>query len=364
VAVEALRGVLWEALLDELRGPMFDRSLARQVADFADRLAYVCAMTLVATIAATIRTGSAAAAVEDAVVAIVDSAAAVSESDGPPAPLKRVVLIDEREEIPAAPGPVIASQAPGSSQAEQTLVRPLPWDMPPSEPRGPRQSSQTATRRFREDPAPAPADRSAPAPPQTVAGGSPARGVNPVSQVATAPEIEIKDERGEGTLAAWIGSIGRELERFEEDQLPFAVLLVELGDSERLRRAERPGGLLSLTSQVERVLDEGLQLLGRSSAAGRDRPVGSLTCERPGRYWLLAPDTDAISARRLAEWLVRAIRPLASRRWAPVEVTIGTAVCPDDGRDATTLAARADAELYAARAREPEIPGRRPIQKP
>src|ERR1039458_4509134 len=42
-AVEALRGVLWEVLLDELRWPIFDRSPARQVADISDRLAYVCA---------------------------------------------------------------------------------------------------------------------------------------------------------------------------------------------------------------------------------------------------------------------------------------------------------------------------------
>ena len=46
-AVEALRGVLWEALLDELRWPSPDATAARQVADLADRLAYVCSSALV-----------------------------------------------------------------------------------------------------------------------------------------------------------------------------------------------------------------------------------------------------------------------------------------------------------------------------
>src|SRR5450755_747443 len=46
-AVEALRGVLLEALLGELRDPP-----ARQVADLADRLAYVCATALAAAVGA------------------------------------------------------------------------------------------------------------------------------------------------------------------------------------------------------------------------------------------------------------------------------------------------------------------------
>jgi GGDEF domain-containing protein len=141
-------------------------------------------------------------------------------------------------------------------------------------------------------------------------------------------------------------SIANEFERFEQNRLPFAVVLVELGDYERLRDAALPGGILSLTSQVERVLDEALQRVAAASDQGRGWPMGSLTCERPGRYWLVAPDTDALAAKRLASWLLRAIRPVTSRRWAPVEVTITTAVCPDDGRDAVALAAHADAGLY------------------
>ncbi len=191
--------------------------------------------------------------------------------------------------------------------------------------------------------------------PQAAEGGWPTGGGGPAPQTTAEPEIHIRDERREEGPAAWIGSIGRELERFERDHLPFAVLLVELGDVERLRRAVLPAGMLSLTSQVERVLDEGLQLIGGASAGGRGRRAGWLTCELPGRYWLLAPETDGFAARRLAAWLVRAVRPLAGRRWTPLEVTIGTAVCPEDGREAAALAAHADAALQVARAAERSI---------
>ena len=42
-AVESLRGVLWEGLLDELDGPA-DRRQARLLGDVSDRLAHVCAV--------------------------------------------------------------------------------------------------------------------------------------------------------------------------------------------------------------------------------------------------------------------------------------------------------------------------------
>jgi hypothetical protein len=49
-AVEALRGVLWEALLGELRWPSPEAAAARQMADLADRLAHVCSSVLVSAL--------------------------------------------------------------------------------------------------------------------------------------------------------------------------------------------------------------------------------------------------------------------------------------------------------------------------
>ena len=80
------------------------------------------------------------------------------------------------------------------------------------------------------------------------------------------------------------------------------------------------------------------------------RPADSLTRERPGRYWLLAPQTDGPRRAVLAERLARAVSSSASHRGTPLEVAVGIAVCPEDGRQASELAAHADVGLYAARA--------------
>jgi GGDEF domain-containing protein len=152
------------------------------------------------------------------------------------------------------------------------------------------------------------------------------------------PEIEIRDERGERDPTAWIASIGRRLERYERDGVPFAVLLIELADVERLRHAELPGEMARLTGQVETAL------------TGELRPADALTRESPGRYWLLAQETDTDSARALAGRLAGAVQGAASHRGAPLEIAVGVAVCPADGTQAAALAARADMALYAARA--------------
>ncbi len=160
-------------------------------------------------------------------------------------------------------------------------------------------------------------------------------------------EIEIRDERHEDSRresahregpSAWIASIGRRLERHERDGAPFAVLLVELVDVERLRHAELPGEVARLTGLIETALSNEL------------RPADSLTRENPGRYWLLAPETDSDSARALAERLAGAVRGTVSHRGAPLQVAVGIAVCPADGSQAAALAAHADIALFAARA--------------
>jgi GGDEF domain-containing protein len=151
-------------------------------------------------------------------------------------------------------------------------------------------------------------------------------------------DIEIRDERGEQAPTAWIASIARLLERYARDRAPFAVLLVELADVERLRHAELPGEVSRLTGLVEAAL------------SGELRPADSLTRESPGRYWLLAPETDSGAATTLAERMASAVRGAASHRGASLEIAVGIAVCPVDGSEAVALAAHADVALYAARA--------------
>jgi GGDEF domain-containing protein len=273
-AVEALRGVLWEALLEELRWPVLEQSHARRVADTSDRLAYVCASALAAALGADTPQPDA----DD------DTEPSFAEVKPPPDPPerkeaaeRRVVIVDEREQVPASP---------------------------------------------RRTPA----------------------------------EIEIRDERGEVGPAAWIGSIGRQLERFRRDGQPFAVLLVELGDVQRLRRDDGPEETSPLLEQLEQALASELRNAATppppndGPEPGREPWSGSFTRERPGRYWLLAPATDRRGARGVAERLIAAVRGLARPRGVLLEVAIGTANCPEDGREAAALAAHADVELYAARA--------------
>jgi hypothetical protein len=142
--VELLRGVVWEAALDDLRQPT-----ARQVADLSDRLAYVCA----ALVAALLDRHEPAAAAAIPSAAPASGAERVLYSSPRTSPGgRRAVLIDEREEpvrspargrdddpvgAPAAPGRAAAASprvtARGGEQGSRpagTAPRPLPWDTP------------------------------------------------------------------------------------------------------------------------------------------------------------------------------------------------------------------------------------------
>jgi GGDEF domain-containing protein len=158
---------------------------------------------------------------------------------------------------------------------------------------------------------------------------------------SVAAGIEIHDTRRDdepAPPAAWIGSIARRLQRHRDDRLPFAVLLIEIAGIERLARAEPGEEIARLTDHAERAISAEL------------RPADLLTRESLGRYWLVTPETDAAGARHLAERLARTVRLSARHRGVPLELAIGIAICPDDGREASVLAAHADVGVYAARA--------------
>jgi GGDEF domain-containing protein len=305
-AAQALSEALWEALHEELTDPV-----QRRAAELSERLADV-----------------------SATVAL----------------LARVIPGESGQgEQPAA-----SARGDGESPGAEAIGAERPT---PSEPLAPPESSSPAERAIHAEPPPPRASSAARAP------TSPAVLVDELAPPAPTPEapsetpepsaravreIEIRDERHEVTRServhdasepdAWVGAIGRRLERYERDRAPFAVLVVELADVERLRHAELPGEVSRLTGLVEAAL------------ASELRPADSLTRESPGRYWLLAPETDAHAARALVERLANAVRGAASHRGAPLEVAVGIAVCPLDGSQAAALAAHAEIALYAARA--------------
>jgi GGDEF domain-containing protein len=336
-AVEALRGVLWEALLDELSVPS-----ARLLADVSDRLAHVCACALAATLEATLILVAGTSGVGAGDTALPSapagrdpgqrfSAGGVSGAPVEQWPLAGAVIVDEREGVQLARAESSTSSSESVAAGSQTRggpssepERPLSWD---------------------ESPPVAPADSLAR---QRQSTRDQAPPIAPVEPPRPPDEIEIRDERGEEGPSAWIGSIGRQVTRFESDGHPFAVLLVELLDIERIRRLESVVELTRLSAQVQDVLASELRPLGS----------GSLTRERPGRYWLLAPETDRAGAERLVERLAAAVSSSLSHRGAPLEVVIGSAVGPEDGLRAPALAAHADVGLYAARSSTRRARGR------
>lgn len=250
-ALELLRGVLCEALREEISEPS-----SRQTADLCERVAHVCAVTLAGALA-----GGLAATHHNPTRDHLRGGSAPGSEVGVP-PGARPLIVDELDDVRAPEREPLGSHAGGE-------------------------------------------------------GGH---------------AIAIRDRRGEPAPTAWLEAIARELERHEPQELPFAVLLVELRDLERLRLQSTPARLAADLASLEQLL------------AGS----GSVIRERPGRYWVLASGADRREARLLAERLADAV--LAAGPGEPLATLIGIAVYPADGRHAAALAAHADVDLIAARA--------------
>jgi len=256
------------------------------VAELGDRLAHVCAVLAATVLADTVQSLATGEGPQPA-----EPETAPASEPGARAGATAGLLIDEREDLePAIPTSAVPRESAPAVSGRHSRLPPYPWESP----RAPAETS-----------------------------------------------IAIRDERREDGPAAWIRSIERQLERFSNDGVPFAALLVEVSE------LERPGAD-ARSALLGRVLERELDRYGGSGAA-RERPATSLTRERAGRYWLLAGGAGASAAQRLAESLVQAIRALSASQGQQPEVTVGVALCPDDGRDAATLAACADMGIYTAR---------------
>jgi GGDEF domain-containing protein len=164
----------------------------------------------------------------------------------------------------------------------------------------------------------------------------------PVSAPSVAPpepEVVIHDARSNGeVIEPWRAPIERRLDRQLQDGRPFSVLAMEVDDLERL-----------LASATGREVVEAIEAAERA-ICGELRPADMLVRERLGRYWLTAPETDLATARALGQRLADAVSAAAFHHGAPLALSIGLAVCPDDAIDADMLAAHADEGLFAARA--------------
>jgi GGDEF domain-containing protein len=153
------------------------------------------------------------------------------------------------------------------------------------------------------------------------------------------PEVVIHDARSTGeVIEPWRAPIERRLERQLQDGRPFSVLTMEVDDLDRL-----------LASATGREVVEAIEAAERA-ICNELRPADMLVRERLGRYWLTAPETDLATGRALGQRLADAVAAAAFHHGAPLALSIGLAVAPDDALDAELLAAHADEGLFAARA--------------
>lgn len=317
-AAEALRQASWELVLDEL--PSAQRASGRRVAAVCDRLAYVCAAML----------GRALEGWAGVPAREWDSEQFQERSGGP----RHESIGRPREPIaepahapaPAEPGrhagggaiAIVDERAPAQDDGHAELAPEdagsLPLALGDVEERSPVGAGEGVD-----------ADWGA--------AGAVSSLRERAGEVA---EIAIRDERrGEGP-AAWIDSIGGQLRRFQRERAPFAVLLVELLDLDRLAREQGAGELVALSERIETLLD---------AEMGGPAARASLTVERPGRYWLVVAGADRSGVGQLVLRLGHAVSSRARHR-----IVVGSAVCPEDGESAAALAAHADVGLYAARA--------------
>jgi hypothetical protein len=164
--------------------------------------------------------------------------------------------------------------------------------------------------------------------PRAARAGEAAEDESPARQPERGETIAAHDARRQGP-AAWIGAIGAQLEHFGHDRRPFAVLLIELLEAAVAEPDE------DAKPALEARLPDWREL--------------TLTRERPGRYWVVAPGADRARAELLRERLEASLAGGEPQGGGSSPVAIGVAVCPEDATDAAGLAAQADLDLYAAR---------------
>jgi len=305
-AVEALRLVLWAEL-----GPALREIPPVAQAEVCDRLAGVCAILL-------------ARALESPMA---ENAAAVTAPEG------TVVVASE----PAARDPGPGREVPWAAAIVDEGDGPAPRaDFPDG---GPRRGGRVAIIDELRD-------QAKPIAPTVVPGPE-----EPPPDRLPGPTIEIRDQRAGQGPAAWIGSIGAQLQRFSADRLPFAVLLLELGGGE----APGVGAPVDerLAAAVEHLLQGEVASAPRLRQSGEGTRVpGVVTRERSGRYWLVVSATDRDAAAALADRLTTGIGALIPAPGLKATgVSIGAAICPQDGNEAAALAAQADLALHLARSR-------------
>ncbi|HMJ36814.1 MAG TPA: hypothetical protein VK501_23115 [Baekduia sp.] len=354
--VEALRAATWRLLRAALRDP--DPAL---VADLGDRLAYVCARVTEASLAAPAtdvpRSGGPLAEAlagappappqapppprRDARQAAHDAAARQVAGLAPkpqPSARERDVRDAASQEAIAEAIERAAREAAALRQARAVEAEPPEPPEPPAPPHGVELVDLPPALPTSLDPLTSLAEELAAAPPTGVSG-VPDSAFAPAADTPAVTRRRVDTSWDELAEAGppWLGAISRRLARREDDGLPFAVLVVEVDDLDRLLASQTGREVAVALEDAERALTAELA------------PADLIVRERLGRWWLTSPDRDLAGARDLGTRVAAAIAR-AHLGGAPLAASIGLAVCPDDGDTLESLAGRADEGMFAARA--------------
>lgn len=151
--------------------------------------------------------------------------------------------------------------------------------------------------------------------------------------------VTLRDRRAAMSVAPLRAWVERRLTAHRQDGRPFALLLVEVDDLERLHAAHEADELAAAIEGLERA------------ATAQLRPGDVLVPEGSGRYWVTLGDSDADAALIVATELANAVANGGTAlRGAVLTVSIGIASSPQDGVEVDALLGRAEEGVFRARA--------------
>jgi GGDEF domain-containing protein len=290
-AIDALQGVIWTAVREELRGP--DPDL---ISELTERLTLIIELLR-------------GAALER-----------VPPRSSPGAAAPRPSPADEGPPPPPGSGP------PESSSSSEWRESPAPLRSAPELPEGPSPPPL--------DPPPfdpAPFDP----PPAAAAGGSPPspspRSWPGFSDVVSAQPPD----------ALWVGALEDEITRSGGSSL--SLLLAELEDAERV-------SAVAARAEASATFH---QFAGAVRSAVRRQDI--LVSEAGGRAWIIARDTARVGAHALGERIAGAVRAAAPWQGAPLTASVGVAVLGEDGRTSAELIEAAEEARFVAAASGLEV---------
>jgi GGDEF domain-containing protein len=296
-AVDALHGVIWSGIREELSYPDAD-----QVSELAERLGLVIEYVRTAALRRFEEGGAA-------------------DPGGPGG------SGDERGDLGPRSGPVSIREAP---------ARPGPYEAGtgagPRAVGGPRPGPRVVQAEDRAGGGSQPPEGGA-------ASGFPRASEGRLaSGFPTASEGRAASGSPRASDALWVGALEDEIVRAERTGSPLSLLLVELEDAERVSTVEHQA--------------ESSATFGRFAQAVRGvvRRQDILACETDTRAWVISRDTGRTGAYSLAERIAGAVRAAPPWQGAPMTVSVGVAVFGEDGHDAASLIEAAEEGMFAASA--------------